>query len=154
MTANFDSSRSSYKRSHSRRITPDDSMAALLPSITARINHLKTLKRAGMADDSFRQCYDETRTATITAITNYPRAIPPETARALISSVVEDVELFSIPDRIATVESVNSKIVESVNYKICQNSKTCHSTTRSTTVSVWACVCVCACVLAYMRLVK
>ena len=84
-------------------------MAALLPSIQARINHLKTCKKAGVSGDSYMQMVCETRTIILTAITNYPHSIPVETASALISSVVEDAELFDLQDRCAIVESVNSK---------------------------------------------
>ena len=144
MPANFGSSRSSYKRSHSRRITPDDSMASLPPCINARINHLKTCKRAGVSGDSYMQMVCETRTIILTAITNYPHNIPVETASALISSVVEDADLFDLQDRLDIVDSVNTKLCVT-------NIEICHSTTPSTTVSVWACVFVRACVLAYMQ---
>ena len=120
-------------------------MAALLRCIQARINHLKTCKKAGISGDSYLKLIDETRTIILTAITNYPYTIPFETATLLISSVAEDAEceVSDMQDRILIVESVNSKT--------CQNIEICHSTTPSTTVSVWAFVCVCACVLAYMQ---
>ena len=84
-------------------------MAALLPSIQARIKHLKTCKKAGLSGDSYMKMVCETRTIILTAITNYPKTIPVETASALIQSVVEDAELFDLQDRCAIVESVNSK---------------------------------------------
>ena len=86
----------------------------------------------------------ETRTIILTTITNYPKTIPVETASALISSVVEDADLFDLQDRVDIVDSVNTKMCVT-------NIEICHSTTPSTTVSVWACVFVCACVLAYMQ---
>lgn len=49
------------------------------------------------------------RERLLTTITNFPQTIPVETASALISSVVEDAELFDLQDRCAIVESVNSK---------------------------------------------
>ena len=112
-------------------------MAALLRCIQTRINHLKTCKKAGMCGDSYLKLIDETRTFILTAITDYPQTIPVETARLLISSVVEDAELFGFQDRCAIVENVNSKT--------CHNIKTCHSMTRSTTVSVCVCACARAC---------
>ena len=84
-------------------------MAALLRCIQIRINHLKTCKKAGMCGDSYLKLIDETRTIILTAITNYPHNIPVETASALITSVVEDADLFDLQDRCAIVESVNSK---------------------------------------------
>ena len=84
-------------------------MAALLPTIQARINHLQTCKKAGMCGDSYLNIVRDTRTIILNSITNYPHSIPVETASALITSVVEDVDLFDLQDRCAIVESVNSK---------------------------------------------
>ena len=90
-------------------------MAALLPSIQARINHLRTCKKAGVNGVSFINMCSETRTIILTAITNYPHNIPVEIASALISSVVEDADLFDLQDRCAIVESVNSKTCQNDN---------------------------------------
>ena len=84
-------------------------MAALLPTIQARINHLQTCKKAGMCGDSYMNIVRDTRTIILNSITNYPHSIPVETASALITSVVEDVELFDLQDRCTIVESVNAK---------------------------------------------
>ena len=62
-----------------------------------------------MCGDSYINIVRETRTIILNSITNYPHSIPVETASALISSVVEDAELFDLQDRCAIVESVNSK---------------------------------------------
>ena len=129
---------------HPWRITPYDIMAALLPTIQARINHLKTCKRAGMCGDSYMNIVRDTRTIILNSITNYPHSIPVETASAIIASVVEYVDLFDLKTRIDIVESVNTKMCVT-------NIEICHITTPSTTGSVWACVFVCACVLAYMQ---
>ena len=62
-----------------------------------------------MCGDSYINIVRETRTIILNSITNYPHSIPVETASALITSVVEDVELFDLQDRCAIVESVNAK---------------------------------------------
>ena len=42
-------------------------------------------------------------------ISNYPRSIPVETASALISSVCENPDVFSLQDRAAIIDRVNGK---------------------------------------------
>ena len=84
-------------------------MAALLPTVQARIVHLQTCKRAGMGGASYLNIVSDTRTIILNSITNYPHSIPVETASALISCVVEDGDLFDLQDRCAIVESVNAK---------------------------------------------
>ena len=84
-------------------------MAALLPTVQARIVHLQTCKRAGTCGASYLNIVRDTRTIILNSITNYPHTIPVETASALIASVVEDGDLFDLQDRCAIVESVNAK---------------------------------------------
>ena len=84
-------------------------MATLLPVITARINHLKTCKRAGVGGESLQKTIDDTRTIILDHIAKLPKAIPVETASALINAVLEDNDLFGTEDRCAIVDSVNSK---------------------------------------------
>ena len=84
-------------------------MAALLPTVQARIVHLQTCKRAGTCGASYLNIVRDTRTIILNSITNYPHSIPVETASALIASVVEDGDLFDLQDRCAIVESVNAK---------------------------------------------
>ena len=84
-------------------------MASLLPVINARINHLKTCKRAGVGGESLQKTIDDTRTIILDHIAKFPKAIPVETASALINAVLEDNDLFGIEDRCAIVDSVNSK---------------------------------------------
>ena len=83
-------------------------MAALLPSVQGRIVHLQTCKKAGMCGDSYLNIVRDTRTIILNSITDYPHSIPVETASALITSVVEDVELFDLQARCSIVESVNA----------------------------------------------
>ena len=85
-------------------------MAALLRCIQTRINHLKICKKAGMCGDSYLKLIDETRTFILTAITDYPHKIPVEVATALISSVIDDADLFELQDRVDIVDSVNTKM--------------------------------------------
>ena len=42
-------------------------------------------------------------------ISDYPKSIPVETVRALISSVCENPDVFSLQDRAAIVDRVNGK---------------------------------------------
>ena len=62
-----------------------------------------------MGGASYLNIVSDTRTIILNSITNYPHSIPVETASALITSVVEDVDLFDLQDRCAIVESVNSR---------------------------------------------
>ena len=84
-------------------------MAALLPTVQARINHLRCCKNAGMGGDAYLNCVRETTTIIINCITNFRHSIPVESASALITSVVDDPNLFSLADRQAIVESINEK---------------------------------------------
>ena len=84
-------------------------MATLLQQVNSRINHLKTCKRAGYEGESLRKHIEETRQIILSSIENYTRAIPVETASALINSVVEDNDLFVQADRCAILDAVNSK---------------------------------------------
>ena len=59
------------------------------------------------------KCVREATQIIISCITNFRHSIPVESASALITSVVDDPNLFSLADRQA--------IVESINEKTCQN---------------------------------
>ena len=84
-------------------------MAALLPTVQARINHLRCCKNAGMGGDGYLNCVRETTTIILNCITNFQHSIPVESASAIITSVVDDPNLFSLADRQAIVESINAK---------------------------------------------
>ena len=84
-------------------------MASLLQIVNSRINHLKTCKRAGYEGESLRNHIAETKQIILSQIENYTRAIPVETASALINSVVEDNNLFVQADRCAILDAVNAK---------------------------------------------
>ena len=84
-------------------------MATLLPTVQARINHLRCCKNAGMGGDAYLKCVREATQIIISCITNFRHSIPVESASALITSVVDDPNLFSLADRQAIVESINEK---------------------------------------------
>ena len=84
-------------------------MAALLPTVQARIVHLQTCKKAGMQGDSYLKIVSDTKTHILNMIANYPHSIAVETASAIIQSIVEDTDLFDLQARCAIVESVNAK---------------------------------------------
>ena len=123
MTANSGSSRYSYKRNRSRKITRDlvprtvnRTMSALLTMVEDRVNHFKSCKAAGICGNTFLACRDDTVRAIKNEITNATRSISAETAGSVIRIVCEESELFG--------EECKCEIVDSVQRNTCSDDTT------------------------------
>ena len=123
MTANSGSSRYSYKRNRSRKITRDlvprtvnRTMSALLTFVEDRVNHLKSCSAAGIGGNTFLACRDDTVRAIKTEIKNATRSISAETAGSVIRIVCEENELFG--------EECRCEIVDSVQRNTCSDDTT------------------------------
>ena len=120
--------------------TVNRTMSALLPVVTARPNHLKCCKLAGLTGDQWIKCVEDTRTNILNTISTYPRTIPVESSSALINCICEDPELFSSEDQMAIVESINSKtwqndmIDHSTEPRLLRATRECSTTSQAVDV--------------------
>ena len=65
--------------------------------------------RSGMKADAVIRISQQTAANLLRTVSAYPRAIPVETASALVNCISEDLEMFSPESRQLLIDSINSK---------------------------------------------
>ena len=88
-------------------------MTQILNAVASRIKYLAVCLNSGVDRDATMKVAEQSKTAILKVVFNYPRELSLDTASALVRCISQDMEMFSHECRQTLIDSIISKSLQS-----------------------------------------
>ena len=84
-------------------------MTQILNAVASRIKYLAVCLNSGVDRDATMKVAEQSKTAILKLVSDYPRELSLDAASALIRCISQDLEMFSPEGRLELIDCINSK---------------------------------------------